>query len=268
MCQLAGLQCFLIGSKLNTTQPVVLVTGSANGIGLAAAQKFLSEGYFVALTDLDAGEITKVAQTLDANQIKAAGFEMDVADTNSVNAAIEAVVKKFGRLDVLVNNAGNFRQISSADCSDEDWDFIVNVHLSGTFRCSRAAYPYLKNSNQAAIVSISSIAAQIGLPKRLSYSAAKAGVEGLTRVLAVEWAKDGIRVNAVAPGFTESRHLPELEKKGLSTAQSMIDATPLGRFAKTSEQADAIFFLGSANSAFITGQTITVDGGATLDIRI
>ncbi len=268
MCQLNGPRRYLRGSKLRSTKPVVLVTGSANGIGLATAKKFFSEGYAVALTDLDRQEIVKVAQDLDASQQDAVGFEMDVSNTQSVTAAIQAVINQFGRLDVLVNNAGNFRQVSSADCTDEDWDAIINVHLTGAFRCARAAYPFLKDSDQAAIVSISSIAAQIGLPKRLSYSAAKAGIEGLTRVLAVEWAAAGIRVNSVAPGFTESRHTPELERKGLSTPQSMIDATPLRRFAKTSEQADVIFFLGSQNSSFITGQCITVDGGATLDIRI
>ena len=253
---------------MNSSDPVVLITGGANGIGLATAHKFFDEGYAVVITDLNLQESTEVAQRLDPTRSRVVGFEMDVANTNSVNSAIEYAITQFGRLDVLINNAGNFRQVDSSDCSDEDWDMIVQVHLSGAFRCARAAFPFLKNSEQAAIVSISSIAAQIGLPKRLSYSAAKAGVEGLTRVLAVEWAQHGIRVNAVAPGFTESRHTVDLEKKGLATTQSMIDATPLGRFAKTSEQAEVIFFLGSPKASFITGQTIVVDGGATLDIRI
>jgi NAD(P)-dependent dehydrogenase (short-subunit alcohol dehydrogenase family) len=196
------------------------------------------------------------------------GVQLDVASTDSVNAAVASAAAQFGRIDVLVNNAGNFRRGPSAELSDEDWHYVTNVHLDGSFRCARAAYPYLKQSNQGAIVSISSIAAKIALPQRLSYSAAKAGIEGLTRVLAVEWAKDGIRVNAVAPGFTESRNMADLEKSGLATSQKMIDATPLGRFAKTSEQADVIYFLGSPNSSFVTGQVIVVDGGATLDIRI
>jgi len=253
---------------MTSPRPVVLITGSANGIGLATAHKFFAEGFDVVLSDLIEDEVRQAARSLDSKGVRAIGLQIDVASSSSVNKGVAAAIDHFGRLDVLVNNAGNFRQGSSSNYSDDDWDFITSVHLDGAFRCARAAYPHLKGSSQGAIVSISSIAARIGLPQRLSYSVAKAGIEGLTRVLAVEWAKDGIRVNAVAPGFTKGRNLDDLEKKGLTTAAKLLDAIPLGRFAETSEQAEVIYFLGTPHSSFITGQVITVDGGTTIDIRI
>jgi len=209
--------------------PVVLITGSAHGIGFATAEKFFANGYNVAISDLNDEEIASALKQLDT---------------------------------------GNFRQGATDTYTDSDWDQITSVHLDGAFKASQIAYPHLKKSPAGAIVSISSIAAHVGLPKRTSYSVSKAGIEALTRTLAVEWASDGIRVNAIAPGFTESRNMKDLEDKGLTTPAKLLAAIPLGRFAKMSEQAAAIYFLASAEASFITGQTLIVDGGTTIDIRI
>ncbi|MBM3720871.1 MAG: SDR family oxidoreductase [Actinobacteria bacterium] len=213
-------------------------------------------------------EAKAAVAAIDPSGERVFGVVMDVASSASVNSGVKSVGDHFGRIDVLVNNAGNFRQGDTATYLDEDWDRILGVHLDGAFRCARATYPYLKASGKGAIVSISSIVAHIALPGRASYAAAKAGIEALTRTLALEWARDGIRANAVAPGFTESRNMGDLEKKGLTTEARLLAAIPMGRFAKTSEQAEVIFFLGSEHSSFVTGQVIIVDGGTTLDIRI
>jgi NAD(P)-dependent dehydrogenase (short-subunit alcohol dehydrogenase family) len=253
---------------MSNQAPVVLITGSAHGIGFATAQKFFANGYNVAISDLNEGEIESALKELDPEGNRSIGLKVDVTSRQDIEAGVAKLIAKFGRLDVLVNNAGNFRQGATDTYSDSDWDQIISVHLDGAFKAAQIAYPYLKKAPAAAIVSISSIAARVGLPKRASYNVSKAGIEALTRTLAVEWASDGIRVNAVAPGFTESRNMKDLEDKGLTTPAKLLAAIPLGRFAKMSEQAAAIYFLASAEASFITGQTLIVDGGTTIDIRI
>jgi len=253
---------------MSASHPVVLITGSAHGIGLATAKKFFNEGYDIAISDLGESEVKAAVTSIDASGQRVFGVVIDVASSASVDSGVKSIAARFGRIDVLVNNAGNFLQGDTATYRDEDWDRVLGVHLDGAFRCARATYPYLKASGKGAIVSISSIVAHIALPGRASYAAAKAGIEALTRTLALEWAKDGIRANAVAPGFTESRNMGDLEKKGLTTQAKLLAAIPLKRFAKTSEQAEVIYFLGSQHSSFVTGQVIIVDGGTTLNIRI
>jgi NAD(P)-dependent dehydrogenase (short-subunit alcohol dehydrogenase family) len=248
--------------------PVVLITGSAHGIGFATAQKFFANGYSVAISDLNESDIQAALKELDPEGNRSIGLKIDVSSRPDIEAGVAKLIAKFGRLDVLVNNAGNFRQGATDTYSDSDWDQIISVHLDGAFKAAQIAYPYLKKSPAGAIVSVSSIAARVGLPKRASYNVSKAGIEALTRTLAVEWASDGIRVNAVAPGFTESRNMKDLEDKGLTTPAKLLAAIPLGRFAKMGEQAAAIYFLASSEASFITGQTLIVDGGTTIDIRI
>ena len=253
---------------MTTSNPVVLVTGGARGIGYACCQTFYEAGFDVVVTDLD-GEVAKEsARELDSPGNRTLALEMDVSSTESVDAAISTAGRHFGRLDTLVNNAGNFLQAPTATYTDKDWDFITGVHLDGAFRCSRAAYPYLKESPQGAIVSISSIAARIGLPGRLSYSVSKSGIEALSRVLAVEWAMDGIRVNSVAPGFTHTRSYDDMVRKGISTGDKLVAAVPMKRLADPLEIAAVVHFLATPKASYITGQTIVVDGGATIDIRI
>ena len=253
---------------MTSQAPVVIITGSAHGIGFATAQKFFSHGYNVAISDLNESEIESALKELDPEGKRSIGLKIDVTSRQDIEAGIAKLIAKFGRLDVLVNNAGSFRQGATDTYTDSDWDQITSVHLDGAFKASQIAYPHLKKSPAGAIVSISSIAARVGLPKRASYNVSKAGIEALTRTLAVEWASDGIRVNAIAPGFTESRNMKDLEEKGLTTPAKLLAAIPLGRFAKMSEQASAIYFLASSEASFITGQTIVVDGGTTIDIRI
>ncbi|MFL5953291.1 MAG: SDR family NAD(P)-dependent oxidoreductase [Gaiellaceae bacterium] len=244
---------------------VAFVTGAARGIGMAIAETFAKEGCSVVVADLDHAEAQTVAQRLDPTGERALATGLDVTDTSSVGAAVDATLQKFGRLDALINVAGTINPQPSQDVSDKDWSDLLGVHLDGTFRCCRAAYPALAKSDNAAIVSISSVAAKLGIPMRLSYSAAKAGIEGLTRVLAVEWADAGIRVNAVAPGYTMTKRMEGTIASGLLDETQVTRLIPMRRFAAPEEIANAVYFLASPRASYVTGQTLYADGGAVVN---
>ncbi|MFM8533747.1 MAG: SDR family NAD(P)-dependent oxidoreductase [Acidimicrobiia bacterium] len=252
---------------MNHDRPVALVTGSGGALGSEMCKQFLEDGYDVVVSDLREDAANDVAEKLDSSGERVFTVGIDVGSTQSVDAGIEAVIHRFGRLDVLVNNAGNFRQGWTKTYSDEDWRFVTNVHLDGAFRCCRAAFPHLKQSPYPTVISIASIAARIGLPGRLSYSVSKAGLEALTRTLAVEWAPDNIRVVAVAPGFTKTQNRVFFDGKEI-THEAFVQAVPMKRMGRPEEQASVVVFLASKKASYINGQTIVVDGGATIDLRL
>jgi NAD(P)-dependent dehydrogenase (short-subunit alcohol dehydrogenase family) len=241
--------------------PVALITGGARGIGGAAADAFVAAGFRVGVADLDRAAAAAKATALVARGTDAIGVRVDVTDTPSVDAMVAAVMDRFGRLDALVNNAGIIDPGPSAAVTDESWDRLLAVHLDGTFRCARAAHPALVASGGGTIVNLASVAAHVGIARRLSYSAAKSAVEGVARGLAVEWAPDGIRVNAVAPGYTRTEMVQRAVDAGLVATDRLLARVPLGRLAEPSEIAAVIVFLSGPGSSYITGQTIIVDGG-------
>jgi NAD(P)-dependent dehydrogenase (short-subunit alcohol dehydrogenase family) len=246
-------------------QRVAFVSGAARGIGMAIAETFAAEGCSVVLGDLDVAEAERVARRLDPEGSRALTVSLDVTQTSSVDAAVATAVEKFGRLDALINVAGTINPQPSQEVTDKDWSDLLGVHLDGTFRCCRAAYPALVQSDTAAIVSISSVAATVGIPMRLSYSAAKAGIEGMTRVLAVEWADVGIRVNAVAPGYTMTKRMEGTIASGLLDETQVTRLIPMRRFAAPEEIANAVYFLASPRASYVTGQTLYTDGGAVVN---
>jgi NAD(P)-dependent dehydrogenase (short-subunit alcohol dehydrogenase family) len=246
---------------------VAVVTGAANGIGWATAQRWAQEGYRVALLDLSIEAVQARATELGQPHI---GLVCDVASEPSVTAAIAAVVSAFGRIDALVNNAGIGDQSGTTVAQNvEAFDRVLAVHLRGTFLMSQAVARVMlgvapaANSECGSIVNLGSIASSIGLPTRNAYSAAKAGIVGMTRAMASEWARDGIRVNAVAPGYVRTDLIVELERKGALDASGIAHRTPLGRMAASAEIAEAIVFLGSTRASYITGAVLPVDGGWT-----
>lgn len=239
-------------------QRVFLVVGGAGGIGEATATYAAARGGMVAIGDRAVESAVRVAAELGSRAI---GIGCDVLDTESIENAVERTAAEFGGIDVLVNCAGLAAPGASADLSDAEWKELTAVHVTGTMRCARAAYPVLRESESAAIVNLSSMNSRIGVSGRLSYSASKGAIEAMTRVLAVEWADDGIRVNAIAPGYVMTSMVRNVIEDGHLDEGQMIARVPLGRLAVPAEIAAVIHFVASSEASYLTGQTIVVDGG-------
>jgi 3-oxoacyl-[acyl-carrier protein] reductase len=244
---------------------VAVVTGGARGIGLATCRSFVSDGMRVSIADIDVGAAKRAAAEIDPSGETAVPIEVDVASTASVDAMVEEVVDTFGGINVLVNNAGVINPGPSDEVTDDDWKALTEIHLGGTFRCCRAAFPALASSGSGAIVNVSSVAARVGIPMRLSYCASKAGIEGITRTLAVEWAPHGIRVNAVAPGYIRTAIVQGALERGLVEEARLNARTPLGRLGKVEEIAAGIAFLASSGASYISGHVLVIDGGMTVN---
>jgi NAD(P)-dependent dehydrogenase (short-subunit alcohol dehydrogenase family) len=238
-------------------QKVATVTGAARGIGLATVKRFLVDGWRVALLDIDEATLNRSAADLHTDAVLA--ICCDVADAAGVAKAFAAVAQTFGRLDVLVNNAGIaiFKPILSI--TYEEWSRVLAVNLTGPFLCTQAAAPLIRDSGGGAVVNITSISGLRASTLRTAYGTSKAGLAHLTQQQAIELASLGIRVNAVAPGpvdtaMAKAVHTPEIRA-------AYHDAIPLNRYGLEHELAEVIFFLCSDRAGYITGQTIAVDGG-------
>jgi len=235
-----------------------LVTGAARGIGLTTAKRFLADGWRVALLDIDGDNLERTFTALCKPEATLA-ITGDVADPKTSANAIEAIAKRFGRLDALVNNAGIAIFKPILEVTYEDWSRVLAVNLTGPFLMTQAATPLMRDSGGGAIVNITSISGLRASTLRIAYGTSKSGLAHLTKQQAAELAWLNIRVNAVAPGpvdtaMAKAVHTPEIR-------QDYHDHMPLNRYGLETELAEAIYFLCSDRASYITGQTLAVDGG-------
>ncbi len=245
-------------SGSESKQRTVLITGGSRGIGLSTAMRFLQDGYAVTVADVNPRALGRLDEVEAEHKDRFARAEMDVTDLAQIETTVSQIRKRWGSLAVLVNNAGRNRGGGLFDTSEEDWDWVLNTNLKGSFLCSKAAAASMRETGGGAIINISSVSAS-GHDRNPAYDSSKAGLIGLTRALAQELGPDGIRVNAVAPGTT----MTEWVKRNIP--QEMLDAdlarTPLGRNAEPEDIAAAVAWLASEEAQQVTGVVLPVAGG-------
>jgi 2-keto-3-deoxy-L-fuconate dehydrogenase len=243
---------------------VALVTAAGQGIGRAIAEAFIAEGAKVIATDLDVAKLK--------NLKKAKVFALDVRSTAKVDALAKQVIKQFGAPDILANCAGFVHQGSVLDCSEQDWDFSFDLNVKSMHRMLRAFVPAMLKNGGGSIINIASVASSLrGLPNRYAYGATKAAVIGLTKAMAADFIRQGIRVNAICPGTVQSPSLNEriatnakrFSKSLKEVRNDFIDRQPIGRLGTAEEIAAGAVFLASDESSYYTGQTLQIDGGMT-----
>ena len=245
---------------------VALVTGSSRGIGAALAIGLAQAGANVAVSDVprQLDEARGVQSQIEGVDRKSATYELDVLNLANIRESVDAVVKDFGRLDILVNNAGIRRRQPALEVTEEDWDAVVDTNLKGAFFCAQAAARPMIEQGHGRIINISSQLAVVAREDRAAYCSSKAGVANLTRVLALEWIKYGITVNAIGPGPTTTPGLSEADPRSpRAVQQDMAANMPLGRRMEPEELVGAAIYLASPSSSATTGHLLIVDGGWT-----
>ena len=248
---------------------IALVTGAGRGMGLAIARALYQEGARAVLIDVDEKAVAEAAQQLDVKRERVTGRKVDVTDKAAVSRLVKEVKNLWGSVDILVNNAGGALNTPYIleEIEEKDWNLVVDVNLKGTFLCCQAVIPEMVKQGRGAIVNISALAGHWRASLAgVQYTAAKAGVEGLTRQLAYDWGKFGIRVNAVAPTVTLTGERVQglWESKSEEEKKKVLSAIPLGRLGTPEEVASVVVFLASDESSYITGITIDVSGGRYL----
>lgn len=244
---------------------VALVTGGGKGIGQSITRQLAQAGYVVVLTGRDLAALDAEAAELADKGFITYPRQMDVADPEAVQTVFDDVTSTIGTVDLLVNCAGVIVRADAETYTDQQWRQVIDTDLNGVFWCSRAASRGMLEKGAGVIVNVGSIAAAVGISGRASYTTAKAGLSGLTRTLALEWAERGVRVNTIAPGWT----LTEMVQSGFDSGgldeQALVGRIPMGRLATTNEIASVVLFLASDAASYITGQVLAVDGGFTVN---
>lgn len=239
---------------------VVLITGSASGMGRQTALRMAESGATVVINDVDAGKLRSTVEEFRGRGFRVLGAEADISNKAAVEAMMQSAIDEFGRVDVLVNNAGMERAGALRKLSETDWDLTIDINLKGTFLCSQAAHGHMVANKHGRIINIAS-RAWLGGAGQTPYSSAKAGVVGMTRALAVELGRSGITVNCIAPGLIHTPMWDELPEKD---QQFLLARQPTGKLGDTDDIANTAMFLADDEAGFISGQVLYVCGGRSL----
>ncbi len=240
---------------------VAIITGGVQGIGRATVDKFIAEGAKIAIWDINAETGKTYAATLEEQGHEVRFYAVNTTDAEQVGAAAQKVYDDFGRIDILINNAGITRDATLQKTTAEQWQQVLDVNLTGVFNCTQAVYPFMKELGAGRIVNASSVVGLQGNFGQSNYVATKAGVIGLTKVWAREFGRRGVTVNAVAPGFIATEMINTIPERILDGFRGK---SPLTRLGEPAEVANVYAFLASDEAAFITGTTISVDGGVRI----
>ncbi len=245
----------------NFKDKVVIVTGSARGIGAAIAKEFAKNGADIVLSDINEELLKQTANEIKSSGVKVLAIKTDVSNIEDTTRLIEGCLKEFGKIDVLVNNAGITRDNLIMRMSEQDWDQVIAINLKGTFNCIKAVTRQMMKQRSGCIINIASVIGQIGNTGQANYAASKAGIIGLTKSVAREFASRNITCNAIAPGFIQTDMTAVLDENIVENLKSQI---PLRRLGTVTDVARVACFLASEAASYITGQVINVDGGMVM----
>lgn len=237
---------------------IAFITGASKGIGYSIAKAFVLNGTTVACASRNLEDLNKTVEKLKSLGGNAIAVQLDVSNLSNFKSAIDYTIEKFEKIDILVNNAGIVKDNLILRMKEEDWDSVIDVNLKGTFNGVKSVTPYMMKKKYGRIINISSVSGLMGNYGQINYSAAKSGIIGLTKTTARELASRNITVNAVAPGYIQTDMVSDLNDKFKDELLKMI---PLGRIGNPDEIAATVLFLSSENAGYITGETISVNGG-------
>ncbi len=245
------------------TGKVAMVTGGSRGLGEVCAKALAKAGADVAVCGRDTAALNRVSDDIRELKRKAEPFVVDVTSKVSIHEGLDSITKQFEKIDILVNNAGVNHRVPVLEYPEEAWDLVINTNLKGYFLVAQAVVPQMIDRGYGKVINMSSILGTVALPTQLAYAASKGGVDQMTKVMALEWAKQGVRVNAVGPTYFETELVAQL-RNDPERFKFINERTPMGRWGYPSELEGIVIFLAAPASDFITGQTIYIDGGWTI----
>lgn len=240
-----------------------MVTGGTRGLGEVSARALAKAGADVAVCGRNKDDLKRVASEIMDLGRKSAGFSIDVTSKQNVSEGLDRILDTFGKVDILVNNAGVNHRVPVLDYSEEAWDLVINTNLKGYFLVTQAVAPQMLDRGYGKVINMSSILGSVALPNQVAYASSKGGVDQMTKVMALEWAKQGVRVNAIGPTYFETDLVKQI-RDDPKRFDFINERTPMGRWGYLPELEGIVIFLAAPASDFITGQTIYIDGGWTI----